>query len=672
MYDYKNPFAEYNSNVMSSEQIAELFAEPFDLFDIMASDIEKEKSSIVFIGGRGTGKTMLLRQFSYNVQKVSLQGRLSFLDKVRENKFLGIYFRVDNPLLKSLDSISMYSSEPNFAEKVFTHYLELTVFKEYLEIVKIFISDSGFEKGSKIYSNILKDLIDLLTYPEVSVISDMDELLSFVVSQINYIWKYQSEKAIDVDGAINFFPSCGMKFQGRLTNDFLKTSVMRCFGLDDLSVLLLIDEFENFSEKQQQVLNTAMRFATDNGVRFRIGMRPNGFKAVGTLDNTDFVKEGRDYRKVELDFPFIRKGAEKYSELVKKIANKRLAIVPHFHSKSIDEFLGKTENIEEEAKEITRGRSKHIEEYLRLINNSHKNVLTIDDLSLLRNENPLYEMENLRLLLKGETLEYVNKAFSDYLNGVESEEQKKYSNDYDKKYKLSFVFILCTIYHIEKKKYYSFSDYCQLSSGIVGCFIELCRKAFDLAYFKNRDILFEGSISKNIQTDAAYECAHSEREMIQRISAYGGKLKIFIDNIGNAFGHIHRDMYIRYPETNLFPVVSDSLTVENKKLLEVACTWSLLIKKPNTQDAKGKSQKQDIYFLNRVLAPVYKISYRTRGGFSPISVDDSYFEITFDPKSVLKQKKNNIIRDESDQMSLFFQINIEDSENDIYIDERED
>jgi hypothetical protein len=676
MYNYKNPFSEYNSNVLSSKQISELFAEPFDLFDITDDAIKNEKSPIIFIGGRGTGKTMLLRQFSYDVQKVSLSAQTSFLEKVKNDNYIGIYFRVDNPLLRSLDSFASYSSETDFAEKIFTHYFELTICKEYLEIIKIFFLDSAIKEGSEDYKNIIKDFRDLFACSEMS---DIDELLSFVIEQINYIWKFQSKKAIDIDGTLNFEPSCGMMLQGRLTDGFLKTSIMKYFGLDDISVLLLIDEFENFSKGQQRVINIAMRFTKDRGARLRIGMRPYGFNEVGTLDEADFVKEGRDYRKVELGFPFIKKGNEKgkYVELVKKIANKRLAVVPYFNNMNIVDILGESENLVEEAKKIVKGRTKHFDEYLKLINKGHNKTLTFDELSSLRHENPLFEMENLRLLLKGETLDYVNKAFSDYLNKVQSEEQKKYSNDYDNKYKLSFVFVLCSIYQIEKKEYYSFADYCQLSSGIIGTFREMCRKAFEFAYFSERKSLFGGLISKKIQTDAAYDVARSERDMIQRIATYGGKLNIFIDNIGNAFCHIHKDMYMRYPETNLFPVNIDSLSAENKELIKTACRWSLLIKKPNTQDVNGKSQKKDIYILNRVLAPVFKISYRTRGGMNPILVDNNYFNASFNPDTVLKPvKAGKTIKREDDQNTLFEQPypeNISDeTDNFIDIDEQED
>ena len=75
MYNYRNPFSEYDTNVMSSEQISEFFTEPYDSFTVPESKIINDKSPIIFVGGRGTGKTMLLRQFSYNVQKIAKNER---------------------------------------------------------------------------------------------------------------------------------------------------------------------------------------------------------------------------------------------------------------------------------------------------------------------------------------------------------------------------------------------------------------------------------------------------------------------------------------------------------------------------------------------------------------------------------------------------------------------
>ena len=673
MYNYKNPFAEFNSNTLSSQQIADLFAEPFDLFNISLSDIISEKSSIIFEGGRGTGKTMLLRQFSYNVQKV-YTNKISFLEKIRNDKYIGIYFRVDNPLLRSFDLFANYSTDIKIVEKMFTHYFELTIFKEYIELVKLFMNDANIKIGDMKYKNMVIELSRLISEDQTIHKDDIDELLKFVIEQINYIWDYQSKKAIDIDDNLVFKPSCGMILYGRLTNEFCKCSCLKDLGIDDVCIMLLIDEFENFSEDLQKVLNTAMRFTKDYGARLRIGMRPNGFKTYDTLTVDDFVKEGRDYRKVEFGNPLINKSNNSlYPELLKKIAGKRLSLVPMLSGKNIVDFLGEDEDLEKEAKDIVRGQTKHLETYLQEINKVrivfNKSAINIDSLSRLRDENPLYEMENLRLLLKGEDIEYVIKAFEDYKNNVDSPEREKFSNDYDKKYKLSFVFVLSSIYRKEKKKYYGFVDFCQLSSGIIGCFLGLCRHTFDLAYFKDNDALFSGKIDPNIQTDAACEYAYSERDMIQRIAKYGSKLQVFINNIGNAFSHVHKDIYIRYPETNSFPI--SKLNEENKKLIDLACTWSLIIKKPNAQDTKGNNNKQNIYILNRIFAPVFKISYRTRGGLNPITVNDDFFKTDFDPRCVLSKTNKRVEHmkgQQSDKMqiSLFNDLDeINDNKNSV-------
>lgn len=655
MFNYRNPFSEFDTNVMSSEQISELFTEPYDSFTIPESKIIMDKSPIIFVGGRGTGKTMLLRQFSYNVQKI-VRSEKTYLEKVKETKYIGVYFRIDKPLLQSLSSLGgMYSSD-NFEEAIFTHFFELTIFKEYLEIVKILEEDASTQcDNESINSSILSELLSIFPLPQEITCNTIDDLLNFVINEINYIWDFQSEKAIDIYDTIQFTPKCKMILQGRLSDEFCQTKVLELLGIKDVSILLLIDEFESFSEKQQMVINAAMRYNKEYGIRLRIGMRPYGFKTYDTVNSEDFVKEGRDYSKIEFGNPLVRKQNNKnYFELIKRVANKRLSSVPMFVGMDIETILGSEEDLESEAKDIVKGGTKHIEVYLKEINKKNRGNenINIDSLKCIRDENPLYEMECLRLLLQGKSLKYVEKALKDYKEKVKSVEAKKFSDDYDKKYKLAFVFVLCSIYKREKKAYYGFSDYCYLSSGIIGAFIELCRRAFDLAYFKDTDALSQGSISKEIQTNAAYEYAYAERDMIRRIAEHGKKLEIFINNLGNTFSYIHRDLYLRYPETNMFPANTD-LSEENKELLDIACKWSLIFKKPNVQDSSAKNASHDMFILSRVFSPVFKISYRTRGGFNPIKkITDDFFSAEFNPESVLKAKEDNTA-EEDGQLSLF-------------------
>ena len=94
-----------------------------------------------------------------------------------------------------------------------------------------------------------------------------------------------------------------------------------------------------------------------------------------------------------------------------------------------------------------------------------------------------------------------------------------------------------------------------------------------------------------------------------------------------------------YPETNMIPF-EGKLSDENQNLLNKACMWSLLIKKPNVSDSSGSGNAQDVYMLSRVFSPFFKISYRTRGGFNPIkTLTDYFFSESFNPESILKEKQ---------------------------------
>ena len=387
MFNYKNPFSEFDTNVMSSEQISEFFTEPYDSFTIPESKIIYDKSPIIFVGGRGTGKTMLLRQFSYNVQKISRAGK-NYLEKLKETKYIGIYFRVDKPLLQSIASLGKVCSIENFEEAIFTHFFELTIFKEYIEIIKLLEKDANIVYKDDLYSEILSEIMSIFPIPEGQVFCSIDDLLRFVIDQINYIWEFQSRKAIDIDESVKFMPKCNLIHQGRLSDEFCKTRVFELLGLSEITILLLIDEFESFSEKQQMVINAAMRYNKEYGIRLRIGMRPYGFKTYDTVNSEDFVKEGRDYSKIEFDNPLVKKQNNKrYFNLVEKIAKKRLASVPMFAGMNIINILGDEEDLEAEAKDIVKGKSKHIEIYLNEIN---KKTMVVTFLILIHSKT--YEM----------------------------------------------------------------------------------------------------------------------------------------------------------------------------------------------------------------------------------------------------------------------------------------
>lgn len=104
----------------------------------------------------------------------------------------------------------------NFEEAIFTHFFELTIFKEYLEIIKILENDANIlSRNEVLYDEILSELLNIFPLPQEVICNNIDDLLQFVIDEVNYIWDFQSEKAIDIDNTVKFSPRCKESFQNK-------------------------------------------------------------------------------------------------------------------------------------------------------------------------------------------------------------------------------------------------------------------------------------------------------------------------------------------------------------------------------------------------------------------------------------------------------------------------
>lgn len=227
-------------------------------------------------------------------------------------------------------------------------------------------------------------------------------------------------------------------------------------------------------------------------------------------------------------------------------------------------------------------------------------------------------MLNIVLVNRGSEPKEVTLQMNQYLEGSKGKAAKKYRMDYTDKYKLSLLFLLASSYRTNKH-YYSFNTLCFLSSGIVGHFIELCRRSFQYAEFEDKEkLLDKGSIPMELQTKAARDVADAQLQMISRIEHYGDGLHLLAKNLGNVFREYHRDKYLRYPETNQFcvPSVETNKTLRSTEVFKAAVRWSVIQKKPGLQQSAPGQQLTEIYTLNRIFSPIFEISYRTRGGYS--------------------------------------------------------
>jgi hypothetical protein len=633
---YRNPFAEYNANKMDSKTILDYWCDPFAFKKSKAIqsgsfsefDVLTHAMPLFFVGGRGTGKTMFLKYFSYPVQLEQAKRDIangaisSIADYFKKKGAIGIYVRVDGPLLRSFKGKSLNQETWN---SIFSHYFELRVCQAVLEVIKDLVLQEALpaECVEKDFVSEVARCLHLKTRRNLN----LDSLIAVVNTDIETVTKFRSDI---VFSDVGFHPRKAFSTGDLFAVIKLAKKHIKGF-LGRLIFPILLDEYENFSVDQQRQINTLVKFVPE-AVTFRIGMRFEGFHTFDTVTNNEFIKTGRDYQDILFEEVLIKD--MDYEKFLLGVAEKRLEAVPIFHKKrfvDIQAMLGTRSDLESEARELISNR-KTPDQHFKLLKASGNNIQLDKAKQLLGcPENPLLEMLNILWVIRGKSPEQVGQTMVDYLAGKKSALVAKYRMDYVDKYKLSLMFLLCSVYR-QNKRYYSFNTFCFLSSGIVGNFIELCRRSFQIAYFEDRETLFaKGTIDPRIQDVAAKEASSSELKMVNRIHEYGEVLYRFVCNIGNIFRAYHTDVRLKYSETNQFSV--DIGTLHDQKLknaFNAAVEWSLVQKKPRLQSTSPNSPRRVIYTLNRIFSPAFQITYRTRGQFSEEYSEEDLRKLMFE------------------------------------------
>jgi hypothetical protein len=456
---------------------------------------------------------------------------------------------------------------------------------------------------------------------------NLDSLIAVVNTDIEAVTRFRSDI---VFSDIEFHPRKAFTTGDLFTVVKLVKKHIKGF-LSSLIFPILLDEYENFSVDQQRQINTLVKFVPE-ATTFRIGMRFEGFHTFDTVSKNEFIKTGRDYQEIVFEEVLIKD--MDYEKFLLGVAEKRLEAVPIFHKKrfvDIQKILGTRADLETEARELISNR-KTPDQHFKLLKDSGINIPLDKAQQLLRcPDNPLLEMLNILWVIRGKPPEQVGQTMADYLAGKKSASVAKYRMDYVDKYKLSLMFLLCSVYR-QHKRYHSFNTFCFLSSGIVGNFIELCRRSFQIAYFEDRETLFEkGTIDSRIQDSAAKEASSAELKMVNRIHEYGEVLYRFICNLGNIFRAYHTDVRLKYSETNQFSVDMGTLHDQQlKNAFNAAVEWSLVQKKPRLQSTSPNSPRRVIYTLNRIFSPAFQITYRTRGQFSEEYSEEDMRKLMFE------------------------------------------
>ena len=187
-------------------------------------------------------------------------------------------------------------------------------------------------------------------------------------------------------------------------------------------------------------------------------------------------------------------------------------------------------------------------------------------------------------------------------------------------------------------------------------FLELCYQSLNLGLFFDSDrLLGEGKISIAHQTDGAVIRAGKFFENIERIPTYGNEIKSLVWNLGAIFYSLQKDPRLKEPEPTYFSIDTTSLSEDDRKVLNAAVQWSVLQKKEPMKSRSPIMPLRDVYVLNRILAPKFSLSHRTRGrpSESEFSSEDIHILIWGSEKDTNRAIRRLIGEKHGDQMVLW-------------------
>ena len=644
-----NPFTECTARDMGYHEVSNYWCQPYEFYDGLNETALIHSTTPIFIeGARGSGKTMILKHLSFFCQRNEHQDivETSILDYFATNESIGIYYRFKNDFGKLLSALKCHEELRN---DVFFEYFQLYYSRELVSVLDDLYDNSALSSNQSY--DIIMDLnslfgISSLSFPELQkCINHRIEMIDAFIRRLKYMGNISEEFSAIITGETYI-------------NKILAIIRRRIVEWNKITLMILIDEYENISAFQKTVNTLIKQTEASTGITYRIGMRPES-TVYETYVGNEQLQNGRDFILMQLRVT----KPKSFQRFLKIVAKKRLEKSAFFSSHRltrIEKILGFRENWIEEAKNATKNRPDILFEYISNNNIEKYGIETIKE-QLAYPDNPLIEMQNIRWLNRGKPLEYTREAMESYLEAKKTHKTTdlvdggyKYYLDFDMKYKYSLLFIVLRKCG-QRKKYYSFTTFSYLSNGSVNDFLSLCRNTF-MAIDKNGydELLAGRPLPIDIQNQGALEAASEQLDKIRLCEDSGAEMYTFVMNIGDVFRYYHCDTGITFPETNQFAFENEAELYSRhllKRDLDYMLKWGVVEKKGQRQRISIGKRKGNIYVLNKLFAPFFEISYRTRGGYNFVIKTETFEQMlsnSMDAQDIISVNKKRLTREKKE------------------------
>ena len=548
------------------EQLFDLFTEPAYFPEMTTGQ------ACVLIGGRGTGKTTALRCLSYEGQFALLKRDVASL---RRLPFIGFYHRINTNRVHALTGPELDSAG---WRKWFAHYVNLLFCEQVADFLAWYSSNTGVQ--IELTAAQFASVSSSLHIPTVSSVSQLQHALT--TSRIGF------EACIN-NVADN--PDIELSLQGAPIDELMQ-SVTHLDEFSNRRLFFLLDEYENLSNDQQQVVNTLVKHGGDT-FTFKIGVRELGWRVRTTVDERSELHSPADYARVNI--------AEELSDsdflkFATRVCNSRLSHIDTGSDASIADvnvlLPGMTDDEEAEVLGV-KAIADPIRESLILEGTAPSELDDITSLEMV--------FVNSWADNHDQTL---SEAFNEHIqSGTKGKEQ--FDN-----YKHALLFTIRRGKRGPRKHYSGFRVIAKLAYKNIRYLLELVEESLMLHLRKGSDL--QTPVSCATQTEAAQRVGRKNLAELEGLSRHGADLTKLVLGLGRVFGVLARTPEGHTPEVTQFHLSDEELSPEVDELLRAAVTHLAVVREPGSKLVHETDTKAYDYAIHPIFTPFFEFSHRRK------------------------------------------------------------
>lgn len=580
----------------------------------------KDNRPCVLQGGRGTGKTTVLRGLSYQGQFAILKEDLQRFD---QNSFVGIYYRVNTNHAHAFQGRGI---DETIWSNIYAHYFNLLICWEISKFLKWHkeLNDSDENLPAHVCNLIARSL---------HIEKDINSFESLCKELECAMYSFQS----DVNNvSAQSIPRLSMP------GDPIKLFVDQALKLKQLKgkmFYLLIDEYENLLDCQQQTINTLLKHVPET-YTLKIGVRELGWRVKYTMNKEELLNDPADYSLINITEQFSANDRENdFASFASDVCNMRISELFEGEGASdysIDKALPGM-SIEEESELLKVTGSDYYRQFEDFEKETGKKY----------NLHPLYKF------FLAYWAEIHHESLKDTVRGYEMSTYS-WNQRYDNyKYGLLFKINRGRGAGGIQKYYAGWNTYVKLANGNIRYLMELVYKAYYIFLQENGDITNPIPFEK--QTEAARDVGWKNLTELEGYWNKGVQITKLVMSLGSLFGKIALYGDKSAPELVQFDI-KDEMSERTAEIIN-ASVMNLAMIRMSSNKLSGKEIKSYQYSLHPIFAPYFLFSFRRKRKMTLTDADIlgciDRPEDTVD--AILKRRKVFVYDEESDikQPTLF-------------------